>query len=125
MAGFGDQAKKGIIDGLAANEGFDPNQADPLQTALDSIPSIAKVSLKSQGVDLDDPATVAGIKQELGPDVKILQADIQNALATGFSTAARAAATLASVFVLFGALSSLMLPNSKPHTSTEVVAAAH
>jgi hypothetical protein len=123
MAGFGDQAKKGIIDGLAANEGFDPNQADPLQTALDSIPSIAKVALRSQGIDLDDPATVAKIRLELGPDVKILQADLQNALATGFSTAARSAALLASIFVLFGALSSLMLPNSKSHATVEVAAA--
>jgi MFS family permease len=123
MAGFGDQAKKGIIDGLAANEGFDPNQADPLQTALDSIPSIAKVALRSQGIDLDDPATVAKIRLELGPDVKILQADLQNALATGFSTAARSAALLASIFVLFGALSSLMLPNSKSHSTVEVAAA--
>ncbi len=122
MAGFGDKAKQGIITGLAANEGFDPNQADPLQTALDSIPSVGKNAMKAQGINLDDPATVAKIRQELGPDVKILQADIQNALATGFSTAARAAATLAAVFVMFGALSSLMLPNTKSHVTPETAA---
>ena len=125
MAGFGDKAKEGIISGLEANEGFDPNQSDPLQTALDSIPAIAKTGMKMQGINIDDPATVATIKEELAPDVKILQADIQNALATGFSTAARAAATLAAVFVLFGALSSLMLPNTKGHARTEGVVAAH
>ena len=125
MAGFGDKAKEGIIAGLNANEGFDPNQADPLQTALDSIPAVGKSALKMQGINLNDPATVAKIKQELGPDVKILQADIQNALATGFSTAARSSALLASIFVLFGALSSLMLPQSKPHTVAENVIAAH
>ncbi len=125
MAGFGDKAKEGIISGLEANEGFDPNQSDPLQTALDSIPPIAKTGMKMQGINIDDPATVATIKEELAPDVKILQADIQNALATGFSTAARASATLAAVFVLFGALSSLMLPNTKGHARTEGVVAAH
>ena len=125
MAGFGDKAKEGIISGLNANEGFDPNQADPLQTALDSIPAVGRSALKMQGTNLDDPATVAKIKQELGPDVKILQSDIQNALATGFSTAARSSALLAAIFVLFGALSSLMLPQSKPHTVAENVISAH
>ena len=81
--------------------------------------------MKQQGIDLNDSATVAMIRLELGPDVKILQADIQNALATGFSTAARASALLASIFVLFGALSSLMLPQSKPHTVAENVISAH
>jgi MFS family permease len=123
MAGFGGQAKDAIVKGLDANEGFDPNKTDPLQTALDNMPAVAISGLKLQGIDLKDPATVAQIKKELAPDVKILQADLQNALATGFAKAARSAATLASIFVLFGALSSLMLPNSKSHTRTEVVAA--
>jgi len=125
MAGYGDQAKAGIIKGLQANEGFDPNQSDPLQTALDSLPSIAKNGLKAQGIDLDNPATVAQIKTELAPDVKILEADIQNELATGFSQAARSSTLLAAVFVLFGALSSLMLPNTKAHRQAESAVAAH
>lgn len=123
IADFGEQAKDGIIEGLNANEGFDAENADMLQTALDNIPPVAVSALKMQGIDLKDPATVAQIKTELEPDVKILQADIQNTLAVGFSDAARASATLAAIFVLFGALSSLMLPNSKPqHAQTEAVA---
>jgi MFS family permease len=119
LAGFGDQAKTAIIEGLDANEGFDPNKTDPLQSALDNMPAVAVSGLKLQGIDLTDPATIAEIKRELAPDVAILQADLQNALAIGFAKAARAAATLAATFVLFGALSSLMLPNSKSHGQTE------
>lgn len=124
MASFGDKAKDGIIQGLQANEGFDPNKSDPLQTALDSLPSVAKTGLKAQGIDVGDPATIKQIKTELGPDVKILQADIQNTLATGFSEAARSSTLLAAIFVLFGALSSLMLPNTKAHSRTEESAVA-
>jgi len=115
IADFGDSAKQGIINGLKANEGFDPNQADILQTALDNIPPIAKGMIKTaQGIDLNDSATIATIRKELTPDIAILQADLQTALADGFSQAARASALLAGIFVLFGALSSLMLPNTKP-----------
>jgi len=113
LAGYGDTAKDAIIKGLAANEGFDPTGTDPLQSALDNMPPVAITALKGQGIDLTDPATVSQIRKELGPDVVILQSDIQTALASGFSDAARAAATMAATFVLFGALSSLMLPNSK------------
>lgn len=119
IADFGDQAKEGIIDGLNANEGFDAENTDMLQTALDNIPPVAIGALKQQGIDLKDPATIAQIKEELAPEVEILQADIQTTLAIGFSDAARASATLASLFVLFGALSSLMLPNSKPNVHAE------
>ena len=125
MANFGDQAKESIIKGLQANEGFDPHQSDPLQTALDSLPSVAKNGLKTQGIDLDSPATVAQVRTELAPDVKILEDEIQNELATGFSQAARSSTLLAAVFVLFGALSSLMLPNTKSHTREESAIAAH
>ena len=125
LAGFGEQAKDGIIKGLDANEGFDPNNSDPLQSALDNMPPVAISALKDQGIDLKDSATIAQIKQELAPDVKILQADLQNALAVGFAKAARAAATLAGIFVLFGALSSLMLPNTKSHLRAESAVAAH
>ena len=45
------------------------------------------------------------------------------ALGTGFAEAARASALLAAVFVLCGALSSLMLPNTMPHVNEEAVAA--
>jgi hypothetical protein len=124
MASFGDQAKQGIINGLQANEGFDTS-SNPLDVALAQVPATAKAGLKMQGIDLDDPATISGIKTELTPDVLILQADIQFALATGFSTAARAAALLAALFVLGGALASLMLPNSQPRHAVEAVAAAH
>jgi len=125
MASYGDQAKDGIIAGLQANEGFDPNKSDPLQTALDSVPSIAKTGLRAQGIDLDNPATIQQIKIELDPDVKILQADIQNALATGFSEAARTSTLLAAIFVLLGALSSLMLPNTRSHLREDSAVVAH
>ena len=123
MAGFSDQAKDGIISGLQANEGFD--NVDPLDNALANIPSQARIGLKMQGIDLGNPQTIQQIKTDLHPDVVILQADIQNALATGFSTAGRAAGLLSALFVLFGAFSSLMLPNSKPHYGEEAPVAAH
>lgn len=123
MAGYSDQAKDGIIAGLQANEGFD--NTNPLDDALAHVPAQARSGLKMQGIDLDNPQTIAQIKSDLNPDVIILQSDIQHALATGFSTAGRAAGLLAALFVLCGALSSLMLPNSKPHHSEEVAVAAH
>jgi len=123
IADFGDNAKDAIVEGLNANEGFDPNSSDPLQSALDNMPTIAVLSLKGQGIDLTDEATVDQIREELGPDIEILQTDIQNALGTGFAEAARASALLAAVFVLCGALSSLMLPNTMPHVNEEAVAA--
>jgi len=121
MAGYSDQAKDAIIAGLQANEGFD--NINPLDNALAHVPAQARTGLKAQGIDLGNPQTIAQIKTDLNPDVVILQADIQNELATGFSTAARAAALLAALFVLCGAFSSVMLPNTKPHLAGEVVLA--
>lgn len=123
IANFADQAKSEIIQGLNANEGFDTQKTDMLQMALAHMPPAAIDALQKQGIDLKDPATVAQINTELAPDLKILEADLQNALASGFSDAARAASTLAAIFVLFGALSSLMLPNSKPSHNVEVIVA--
>lgn len=124
LAGYGDQAKQGIIAGLQANEGFD-NRADPLDAALAQIPSAGRAGLKMAGVDLDNPATVAQIKADLAPDIRRLQDDLQTALATGFATAARATAQLAALFVLGGALSSLRLPNSRAHAAGQAPAAGH
>lgn len=118
---FADQAKEGIIEGLEANEGFDTNNTDLLQTTLDNIPPVAVSALQQQGIDLKNSTTVAQIKEELAPEIEILQANIQNALALGFSDAARASALLAAFFVLFGAISSFMLPNSKPSQNAEAV----
>ena len=87
------------------------------------MPAQVRAGLKMQGIDLDNPQTLARIRTDLNPDVVILQADIQAELATGFSTAARASGLLAAIFVLCGALSSLMLPNTKPHHSEDVVLA--
>jgi hypothetical protein len=123
MAGFEDQAKQGIIDGLNANEGFD--NTNPLDDALAHVPAPARAGLKAQGINLDDPATIEQIKTDLTPDVEILQADIQSTLANGFAVAGRAAATLSALFVLFGAFSSLMLPNTVAHRNEEASAAGH
>lgn len=112
IASFGSTVKSQIQEGLDANEGFDGN-TDVIDTALANIPEIGKLALRAQGVNLDDEAVVAKIRTELAPDTAILGRDIQNALGTGFSTAGRAAALVASIFVAFGALSSLMLPNTK------------
>ena len=67
----------------------------------------------TQGVDLDNPEVVTKIKNELKPGLDQLQAGIQHALATGFSQGARDATTVAAVFVALGALSSIMLPQTK------------
>jgi len=121
MAGYSGQAKDAIIAGLQANEGFD--NINPLDNALAHVPAQGRTALKMQGIDLDNPATIAQIRKDLNPDVVILMADIQNALATGFSTAGRAAGLLSALFVLFGAFSSLMLPNTKAHHGEDVVVA--
>jgi MFS family permease len=121
VTGFGTPAKQGIIKGLAANEGFDANQFDLILFAADvlnSIPSQMQINLRAQGIDLRNPATLEQIRADLAPDVNILKHDIQYALGTGFSEAARASSLLASALVLFGALSSLLLPNAKPHRRT-------
>lgn len=118
---FSATAKDAIKRGLDNNEGFDTGD-DPLDTAITQMPAVAKTFLKAQGVDLDDPDTVATIKSELAPDVKILQDDIRNTLGTGFSQAAQAAALLASIFVGLGAISSIMLPNVRARNDGEMAA---
>ena len=126
VAGFGAPAKDGIVKGLASNEGFDKNQFDLILFAVDvlnSIPPELRFNLKAQGIDLTNPDTVKQIKAELEPDVNILKSDIQNALATGFSEAARVSSMLAAVLVLLGTLSSLFLPNTKAHRRNNDVAA--
>lgn len=129
VAGFGSQAKQGITKGLAANEGFDSSQYDLVLFAVDvlnSIPSQLQFNLKAQGIDIGNPATLEQINTELAPDVNILKHDIQYALGTGFSEAARASSLLAAILILLGALSSLFLPNIKAHRrNDEVAAAAH
>jgi MFS family permease len=117
-------AKDGIVAGLNANEGFS-NDTNVLDTALANIPPAIKFLLKGQGIDLDNPAVVTKIKTELAPDVKILSDDIQNALATGFSSAGRLAAQTAALFVAGGAICSLLLPNRKRQLGDAVVVAAH
>jgi MFS family permease len=126
VASFATTAKKGIEDSLDNNEGFSGN-TDVVQSALDQMPPIGKTLLKAQGVDLDNPDVVARIKTDLAPDAAILGADIQEALAEGFSTAGRSATTTAAFFVASGALCSLLLPRSrKPQPGEErVYAAAH
>ncbi len=121
---FEKTAKDRIIAGLEANEGFS-NDTNVLDTALANLPPQAKGILKTLGVDLDNADVVKTIKTELGPDVTILSGDLQKALATGFADAGRVAATVASVFVGLGALSSLMLPNRKRQVGEAAVAMAH
>jgi MFS family permease len=112
IASFGQTAKDKIITALDNNEGFDGN-TDVVQSALDNMPSVGKLALRIQGVNLDDPATVTKIKQDLAPDATRLTADIQEALAEGFSAAGRLATLVASIFVACGAISSLMLPQTR------------
>ena len=124
IASNGDTVKKQIEDGLDANEGFSSENSDVIQSALDRVP---KGLLKMNGIDTSDPAAVATLKTELEPDAEILADDIQGTLGEGFSTAGRAATSLATVFVAGGAISSLMLPQRrKPQPDEEqVVAAGH
>jgi MFS family permease len=113
LAAFGPQAKRGIEAGLDNNEGFDTT-ADVLDMALAQMPPQAKAALKqAQGIDLNDPQTVAKIRAALAPDLAILSKDIQTALGEGFAAAGRRAALMAAAFVALGALSSLMLPNTR------------
>ncbi|MEP7288759.1 MAG: MFS transporter [Chloroflexota bacterium] len=106
-------AKKGIETALDNNEGGGDG-FDVVDLALTNTPPAARVALRTfQGVDLDKPEVVTQIKQDLAPDAAILNQNIQDALGEGFSTAGRDASTVAAIFVALGALSSLMLPNSK------------
>ena len=122
VASFGDQAKKGIQAGLDDNEGFDAN-TDVVDSAIANLPSAGKGMLKFAGVDLDNKDTVALIKTDLAPDVTILSGDIQHTLAVAFSTAGREATGVAAIFVALGALTSLLLPNSKPRVGVQAIAA--
>lgn len=108
---FGDTAKAAIIEAIDNNEGFDTS-TDPLDLLLANLPPIARTGLRVQGVDLDDPAVVARIRADLEPDLVILSADIQTALGTAFAEAARAATTTAAVFIVGGAVSSVLLPRA-------------
>ncbi len=116
-----DPAKQSIKQALDNNEGFD-TPANPIDALVQSLPASAKAQLKAQGADLDNPAVVETAKKELGPDLDRLNRDIQSALGVGFSTAARESAVVAAVFVILGALCSLLLPNTKPQAGTAVVA---
>ena len=80
------------------------------------------------GCRIWDGLVVDKVKRDLGPDVAILSQDIQHALGEGFSSAGRMAAQVAALFVAGGALSSLMLPNTKRKPAGaegEMVVAAH
>ncbi|MFN8417742.1 MAG: MFS transporter [Anaerolineae bacterium] len=125
LANFEGTVKSSIEKGLDDNEGFD-SSTDPLDAALANIPAAAKTVLKlTQGVDLDNPDTVALIRKDLAPDIQILQSDIQRALAIGFSKGAHDSVIVASVFVLLGAISSLALPQRKGSQPVESAAMAH
>ena len=122
IGSLGDTAKQAIIDQLNNNEGFD-SSVDPLDMILTNLPPIARTGLKLQGINLDDPAMVAQIRSDLQPDLDILSAGIVEPLGVGFSTAARAATSTAAIFVIFGAISSLLLPNTQRfRTESEKVA---
>jgi hypothetical protein len=118
IGSFGDTAKQGIITALENNEGFDTN-GDPLDLLLTNIPEVGKVALRLQGVDLDDPAVIEQVRADLQPDLDILAADIQEPLAIGFASAARAATGTAAIFVVGGALASLSLPRGRRVPSAE------
>jgi|GEM_PF-159685 len=124
IADYGDKAKQAIKDGLDKNEGFDGSNTDVVETAITQVRTVmvdlpivgktpATTLLKTQGINVDDPASVAKLKADLKPYSDKLSANLQNALAQGFSTAARTAALVATFFVSMGALSSLFIPNKK------------
>jgi hypothetical protein len=112
IGSFGDVAKEGILTALDNNEGFDAN-TDPLDLLLTNIPEVGKTALKLQGVDLDDPEVIAQVRTDLQPDLDILATDIQEPLAIGFAAAARAATSTAAIFVVGGAVASILLPNGR------------
>jgi len=123
IAGQGETVKQQMEKGLDNNEGFDTD-FNVVTMAIQNTPDAAKTQLKNFfKIDLDNPDTVDLLKKDLGPDAKILGDSIQHDLAVGFSTAGRDSATLASVFVFLGALSSLLLPNNKPQPGQEAVMA--
>ncbi|HLY27999.1 MAG TPA: MFS transporter [Aggregatilineales bacterium] len=114
IVSFGGVAKQALENGLDNGSAFDAN-ISVIDTAIQQISAIApaKLALKFQGVDLDNPATVRQIQVDLTPDAVILGRDLEAALGEGFSTAGRTASAVAGVFVLLGAVSSLLLPNAK------------
>ncbi|HEX2908688.1 MAG TPA: MFS transporter [Phototrophicaceae bacterium] len=112
FATAGAMVKEAMIKGLDNNEGYDTS-LDPIDQAIAQIPPIGKAALRLQGVNLDDAAVVSQIKTELAPDVAILKSGIQHTLGEGLSQAAHLATLLGSIFLAGGALSSLMLPNTK------------
>lgn len=109
IAGFGDTVKETMIEAVDSNEGFD-TVGDPLDLVLLNVPEVGRAALRLQGVDLDDEATLAQLRADLGPDLTILMSDIQRPLGVGFSEAARTTTTTAGFFVLAGAITSLLLP---------------
>jgi hypothetical protein len=125
IASFGDTVRQKIDASLDANTGFDSSNSDVVQLAIDNIPAAAKPLLLLQGVNLSDPTVVQQIKTDLKPYADKLAATITGALGEGFSTAARASATVAMIFILGGALCSLLIPNNKPNWGGAAPAAAH
>ncbi|MHB8752739.1 MAG: MFS transporter [Aggregatilineales bacterium] len=125
IASFGDTVRQQIDDGLDANTGFDTSNSNVVQSAIDRMPSAARLLLQVQGVNLHDPAVVQQIKTDLKPYADRLAAVIQASLAEGFSTAARSSATVAMIFIIGGALCSLLIPNNKPRWGDAAPAAAH
>jgi hypothetical protein len=127
IGSFGDTAKQGILTALDNNEGFDTN-TDALDLVLTNIPEVGKTALRLQGVDLDDPAVIEQVRADLQPDLDILAADIREPLAIGFAAAARAATGTAAIFVVGGAIASILLPRSRRQPLPEgeqVAVAAH
>ncbi len=122
IASSGATVKKAINAGLDANEGFDTNNTDVVGQVFDKVPAIA---FSIQGVNINEPGLKDKIKADLKPYSDKLSAALQNALATGFSTAARTAASVAALFVLGGAVCSLLLPNTRPKWGATAAVAAH
>jgi hypothetical protein len=115
---FGDTAKQQIITALNDNEGVDTS-GDALDLLIANAPPVAKTALKFQGVDLDNAAQLAQIRTELKPTLATLSADIQKPIGIGFAEAARAATSTAAIFVVAGAISSLLLPKATRARATE------
>jgi hypothetical protein len=109
---FGDTAKDQIITALNNNEGFD-NSGDTLDLLIADAPPVARSLLKIQGVDLDNAEQMTQIRAELKPNLDKLGEDVQRPLGIGFAEAARASTATAAIFVVGGAIASLLLPKTR------------
>ncbi len=120
IATYSDTARQAIDTSLDANTGFDTSNSDIIQLAVDHAPPFVVSAM-----GLNNPQTLQKVKDDMKPYTDKLAATITGALGEGFSTAARESASIAMIFILGGALCSLLIPNNKPRLGVAAPAAAH